>query len=336
MAGADFVFWNWSVVVYLFLAGISAGALAISTFAYLLSPEKHRTIIRLGAFVAPFPLIAGLLCLIYDLERPQLFWKLMTTFRATSVMSLGSWLLVLFSVLSFVNLYLWLPDRFDIAQSLLNRGWGSSRTGRLFMIRSLLSGMRRDGLLRLRGPIAVVGIPVALLVGIYTGVLLSVLAARPFWNNPMLPMLFLVSALKTGMAAICMAGWFNEGIHEQKIHETRFVRSVDSVLIALSVVAIALYVFGLYASPESAARAPALIMGGKFTVLFWGAAVVIGILVPLSYKVYEFMPGTKGTGVLMRHHGLASGFVTGCALLGGFYLRYVIVYAGQAVGTLIS
>ena len=42
------------------------------------------------------------------------------------------------------------------------------------------------------------GIPVSLLVGIYTGVLLGALVARPFWNNPMLPMLFLVSALKDG------------------------------------------------------------------------------------------------------------------------------------------
>ena len=118
MAGTNFVFWNWSVVVYLFVAGVSAGASAISSFAYLLSGGKYESIIRLGAYIAPFPLIFGLVCLIYDLERPYLFWKLMITVRPLSVMSLGSWLLLLFSILSFINLYLWLPDRFDIARSL--------------------------------------------------------------------------------------------------------------------------------------------------------------------------------------------------------------------------
>src|SRR3972149_1226463 len=99
MEGMEIVFWNWSVVVYLFVAGVSAGALAISGFAYLLSARKYDTNVRLGGYIAPFPFIFGLLCLIYDLERPYLFWKLMTTFRQSSVMSLGSWLLLLFSIL---------------------------------------------------------------------------------------------------------------------------------------------------------------------------------------------------------------------------------------------
>ncbi len=39
------------------------------------------------------------------------------------------------------------------------------------------------------------------------GVLLGALVARPFWNNPMLPMLFLVSALKTGTASVLLGGF---------------------------------------------------------------------------------------------------------------------------------
>jgi len=37
------------------------------------------------------------------------------------------------------------------------------------------------------------------------------LTARPFWNNPMLPMLFLISAMMTGSAAICFVGCFVKG-----------------------------------------------------------------------------------------------------------------------------
>lgn len=338
MEGNSFVFWNWSVVVYLFVAGISAGAFAVSTFAYLVSSERYRTIARVGAYIAPFPLIFGLLCLIYDLERPYLFWKLILTVKVTSVMSLGSWLLVLFSILSFINLYLWMPDSFDAAKAasrVLSR-WGRPEFIPLFAKSRILRALRRENVNRLKSLVALVGIPVSLLVGIYTGVLLSVLAARPFWSNPMLPMLFLISALKTGMAAICMAGWFLKDNVEERMHDMPFVRAIDSALIALSVVAIALYIFGLYTSSQNAAEATAIIMGGQFTMLFWGAAVVVGVLIPLLYKVYEFLPGPKNIGLLERHGGLISGLVTVSALLGGFYLRYVIVYAGQAVGIAIS
>ncbi len=104
MEGKIFVFWNWSVAVYLFVAGLSAGAYFISSLAYFLGEEKYRNITRIGAYIAPFPLLLGILCLIYDLERPFLFWKLLLTFQSHSVMSLGSWLLLIFSSLSFFKL----------------------------------------------------------------------------------------------------------------------------------------------------------------------------------------------------------------------------------------
>ena len=74
MEGTIFSFWNWSVALYLFLAGVSAGAFAISALAYFLGQEKYQNITRIGAYIAPFPLVFGIACLIYDLERPSLFW----------------------------------------------------------------------------------------------------------------------------------------------------------------------------------------------------------------------------------------------------------------------
>src|SRR4030043_1844746 len=103
MEGQVFIFWNWSVALYLFVAGVSAGAFAISALSYFLGEEKYQSISRIGAYIAPFPLILGILCLIYDLEKPSLFWKLLVTFQSHSVMSLGSWLLLVFSFLSFID-----------------------------------------------------------------------------------------------------------------------------------------------------------------------------------------------------------------------------------------
>ena len=111
MEGTIHVIWNWIVAIDLFGAGLSAGAFIISATAYFLGRERYETITRIGAYIAPFPVIIGILALIYDLERPHLFWKLFLTFQPNSVMSLGAWLLLFFSFFSLAHLYLWLPEK---------------------------------------------------------------------------------------------------------------------------------------------------------------------------------------------------------------------------------
>ncbi|MDP1993023.1 MAG: NrfD/PsrC family molybdoenzyme membrane anchor subunit [Syntrophales bacterium] len=335
MEGTIFNFWNWTVAVYLFVAGVSAGAFAISALAYFLGEEKYQDITRIGAYIAPFPLMIGLLFLIYDLERPHLFWKLMVTLQVHSIMSLGAWLLVIFSLLSSVYFYLWLPDRFDIVEMLRQtpQSWDRWAIFRRLKTSRLVEKLRRKNLNAFRGWVAMAGIPVSLLVGIYTGVLLGALVARPFWNNPMLPMLFLVSALKTGTASICLVGCVVKGIggmSRKQIETNKFViHSIDFFLMILSIIAILLFVFGLYAAPRSSVEAAGLIMGGEFTFLFWGLAVVVGILFPLSLEVYELIPHFISRTVMRKHNPWISGAVTLSVLVGGFVLRYVVVYAGQ-------
>ncbi len=335
MEGTIFNFWNWTVAVYLFVAGVSAGAFAISALAYFMGEEKYQDITRIGAYIAPFPLMIGLLFLIYDLERPQLFWKLMVTLQVHSIMSLGAWLLLIFSLLSFVYFYLWLPDRFDIVE-LLRRtpeSWDKSAIVRWLKTSPLLEKLHRKNLNGFRGWIAMAGIPLSLLVGIYTGVLLGVLVARPFWNNPMLPMLFLVSALKTGTASICLVGCVVKGIGgmtREQIETNKFIiHSIDFFLMILSIIAILLFVFGLYAAPRSSVEAAGLIMGGEFTFLFWGIAVAVGILLPLFLEIYELIPHFIGHVAMRAHNPWISGVVTLSVLAGSFVLRYVVVYAGQ-------
>jgi formate-dependent nitrite reductase membrane component NrfD len=335
MEGINFVFWNWTVAVYLFVAGISAGAFAISALAYFMGEQKYQDITRFGAYIAPFPLIVGLLFLIYDLERPYLFWKLLLTLQYHSVMSLGAWLLVLFSLLSFIHFYLWLPESVDITRvlRLIPSAWDRLAFVRIFRKNPYVQMLNRGNLNRLRGIIGIIGIPVALFVGIYTGVLLGALAARPFWNNPMLPMLFLVSALKTGTASVCFIGCFIKGfsgMSRDKIETNKFiVHSIDFFLMILSIIATILFIFGLYASPGNSVEAASLIMGGEFTMLFWMGAVAVGIILPLFLELYELLPHFISHRAMREHNPWISGVVTLSVLVGGFFLRYVVVYAGQ-------
>jgi formate-dependent nitrite reductase membrane component NrfD len=335
MEGQIFVLWNWSVAVYLFIAGVSAGAFAISALAYFIGKEPYERIVRIGAYIAPFPVLIGILCLIYDLERPHLFWRLFLTFRPNSVMSLGSWLLLFFSIFSFLHFYLWLPERFELLRILQ---WIPQRFDKMKIIKaikssSFLARWHRENLLRWRGWVALTGILLSIFVGIYTGVLLGALVARPFWNNPILPLLFLLSALKTGTASILFVGLFLKGFHGMKKEEMEtnklLIHSIDLILMVFSIISIFLFIFGMYVSTKSSAEAAKLIMGGEFTFLFWVLAVGVGILFPLALGLYELIPHFIKGAELREYNPWVTGVVTTSVLLGGFMLRYVVIYAGQ-------
>ena len=328
MEGQIHIHWNWIVAVDLFAAGLSAGAFIISATGYFLGKEKYENITRIGAYIAPFPVIVGILALIYDLERPQLFWKLFLTFQPNSVMSLGSWLLLFFSIFSMANFYLWLPERFDYLKIIP-----------AIQSNKFLSRFKGDNLTKMRGLVAGFGIPISIGIGIYTGVLLGALTARPFWNNPMLPMLFLISAMMTGSAAICFVGCFIKGFwgmtREQINTNKLMIHSIDFTLMVLSIIAILLFILGMYVSTRSSAEAVHLIMGGEFTLLFWIVAVGVGILLPLALEVYELIPHYIWQGELREHNPWLSGITTASVLIGGFTMRYIVIYAGQ-VAQIIS
>ncbi len=322
MEGQIHIHWDWIVAIDLFSAGLSAGAFIISATAYFLGRKKYETITKIGAYIAPFPVIVGILALIYDLERPHLFWKLFLTFQPSSVMSLGSWLLLFFVFFSILHLYLWLPERLDYLK--------------LFpIIRSnhFLNRFHGDNITLLRGLIAGFGIPISIGVGIYTGVLLGALTARPFWNNTMLPMLFLISAMMTGSAAICFIGCFIKGFRgmsREAVNTNKFmIHSIDFTLMIFSIIAVFLFILGLYISPRSSVSAVHLIMGGEYTFLFWFFVVGIGIILPLILEVYELIPHYIVHKELREHNPWISGIITVSVLIGGFVLRYIVIYAGQ-------
>jgi formate-dependent nitrite reductase membrane component NrfD len=329
MEGTIHVIWNWIVAVDLFGAGLSAGAFIISATAYFLGRERYENITRIGAYIAPFPVIVGILALIYDLERPHLFWRLFLTFQPNSVMSLGSWLLLLFSFFSLMHFYLWLPEKYDYLKLI-----PAIKANRM------LSRFHGDNLTILRGLVAGFGIPLSIGVGIYTGVLLGALTARPFWNNPMLPMLFLISAMMTGSAAICFVGCFIKGFRgmsREDVSTNKFmIHSIDFTLMVFSIIAVFLFILGLYVSPRSSVAAVHLIMGGEFTFLFWFLVVGIGILVPLSLEVYELIPHYIQQAELREHNPWISGIITTSVLIGGFAMRYIVVYAGQMARIITS
>jgi formate-dependent nitrite reductase membrane component NrfD len=257
-------------------------------------------------------------------------------------MSLGAWLLLLFTLVSFLHFYIWLPDRFQLSAILQ---WLPPRFAEMKIIKviksiSSLSCWGRENLIQWQGWVALIGILISICVGIYTGVLLGALVARPFWNNPILPLLFLLSAMKTGIASILLVGFILIGFKKMKQEEMDasklLIHFTDLILVVLCIIAVFLFIFGLCVSTKSSCEAVKLIMGGKFTLPFWLLVVGVGMLLPLTIEVYELIPYYHRRAEPSEHSPWISVIFATSVLVGGFALRYVVIYAGQISQTISS
>jgi formate-dependent nitrite reductase membrane component NrfD len=308
--------WGFLIINYLFLGGLSAGLYFLSGIATLLGTDENsrlKTIARRGALLAPWPVMLGTFLLVFDLGNWFRFYKLMLHFRWTSPMSIGTWLLMFFTVFSL--LYLWSSLEPAERASLLSRLPNRLRWISLFDYD--LKPWRRT--------LGLTGLPLSVGVGIYTGVLLGAVQSRPFWNTNLVAQLFLVSALSTGCAMLMLALlWFKESTPE----EMQFLFIADVVFLLLETFIVLPYVIHGELSVQPVKDALHLIMGGQFTMVFWVCFVGIGLLLPLVIELYEVFP------VLIKNSGFKfdAKMVTVTAvlvLLGGYMLRYIFVYAGQ-------
>ncbi len=310
--------WGYLIVSYLFLGGLSAGLYFVSALASLLQRDRedsaYQRIARIGGLLAPWPVMVGCFLLIFDLGRWYRFWKLFVHIEWTSPMSLGSWLLVGFSFVAVVYFYSWLTAE--------QRKWIFSRIpkhlGFLQLLNRDLSGKQRV--------LALIGLPISVGVGIYTGVLLGAVQSRPFWNTNLVAQLFLFSALSTGCAMIMLVlAWKRE---PPDSHGLQLLYNLDVALMTLEFFIVVPYIVHGQLSVQAVKDSLALILGGPFTVLFWVFFLGLGLLLPLGIEVFESLPVLLSRATAHYNQRLTT-LTAVLVLAGAFLLRYVFVFAGQ-------
>lgn len=291
--------WGLLVVFYLFLAGAGAAAYYTGVLAETLNPEKFRHFGRYGSYIAlPF-LGLGVIMLTLDLGRPYLFFRLLLHFRPYSTMSIGAWLLLFFGI---VMTYYTLMQM--------------ARDERLCSRWPWLKAFRgSEGWLKAVG---LVGVPLALLVAAYTGVLLANATTGLWSTTPFLGALFVMSATSTGIACLVLVvDWRGEGRQGMK----ELARSEVLVLI-FEAITLGIFLVGLgYTAPEVLKA----LLTGPYSAAFWLGVVGCGLVLPLTIELRH--SAAVAAGKISRAPALAAVLT----LIGGFLLRYVILFAGQSV-----
>ena len=304
--------WGYPISIYLFVGGLAAGILLFATIYYLQGKEDEMPFTVKIAPIFTFGLVMiGLLLLVYDLHHKMFTWQLFLTFRIESPMSWGAWTLVLVSLFSL----LWPLSYIDDIEAYLHeRGWRRLDGITKFIIkmehkflipRFLILTFRKH-----RKIAAYIMLFSSIILGIYTGILLSAFNAHPLWNNSILGPLFLVSGVSTGSAFVM---WLSNNHKEREL-----MSKIDMALIAVELFFIVHMVMGMQAGTEAYRDAAALLLGGEFTVIFWVVFVGFGLVLPFILEAMEL----KGFKI---HPALPALLV----LLGGLLFRIIMVQAGQ-------
>lgn len=286
--------WHWQIPAYLFLGGLAAGILFFAGYFVVRGKEKEMpTMVKWAPIIALFAIILGLAFLFWDLKHKLYFWQLYTTIRLESPMGWGSWTLMIITPLSILWIGSYMKEMFpswDWKFDFLNRfeAW----------------------IIKNRVGLAWIMMIYAIILGVYTGILLSAFNARPLWNTSILGPLFLVSGFSTGLAATI---WLSKNKHERKI-----LSQIDLIFIVVELFLITHLFMGFLAGTEVSTEAAQLFLGGQFTVSFWVYVVLLGLILPASLEILELFG---------RH--VPKWLPPVLILFGGLMFRFVMVEAGQ-------
>ena len=295
--------WKREIAVYLYLAGMGAGAyvigVALGWLGYHLSPSKtilfYSIPLDLSKAVllwGPILVALGAPFLILDLGKKEKFFTACLNPRT-------SWLARGFLILSAFILF----GLGNFGRSVFAFPWLTERSV-LWILLEVISVM------------------FALATAIYTGVLLKSIKYIPIWNTPLLPALFLVSALSTGSMGVVLTTMGYGLLLVQGASLDPLIPRVigiEQILILIEGFVLALYLFSKFRAKDQGETSVRLLVSGDLKVLFWGGIVVIGFIFPVLLEyLYSHLPAHP---VLL--------FATGLFLLtGGFLLRLGVLASG--------
>jgi formate-dependent nitrite reductase membrane component NrfD len=292
--------WGWEIPVYLFLGGMAAGVMILSSLLALRRAERSPAA-RWLALAAPVLVSLGMGALFLDLAHKLHVWRFYLAFRWTSPMSWGSWILiVVYPVTLLFGLAALSEGQLEAAAAL------ARRVG----LEGLLRRARALALPR-AARLAWVHLVTGVALGVYTGILLSTLGARALWSSALLGPLFLVSGLSTGAALLLLFPISSE--------ERHFLVRWDLLAIGLELVVLLLFLAGLATSGADGKQALDLLLGGRFTAPFWTLVVIGGLAAPVLLETLE-----------ARFHYRVTAVAPLLVLAGGLALRWILVAAGQA------
>ncbi len=196
------LYWSVLIVLYPYITGLVAGAFILASLERVFRVEAVKPTYRLALLTAMAFLLDAPLPLLFHLGHPLRAPEMYFTPHSTSAMAMFGYIYLwyLMAVLSFE---IWLDYRREIV--LLSQTT-TGLTRLVYRILTLGSSNVSERSLRIDEKVGwivtMVGIPSAFLLHGYVGFIFGSLKSNPWWSSPLMPVVFIFSAMVSGIAAV--------------------------------------------------------------------------------------------------------------------------------------
>jgi predicted membrane protein len=318
--------WGILIVIYPYITGLVAGAFILASLERVFKVKVLRPTYQLALITALAFLICAPLPLVSHLGKPGRAYEIMITPHGTSAMAIFGFV-YLWYLMVVLLLEIWFDYRRDFVI------WSREKKGFTAWVYRVLSlgvsdisdpALRWDE--RLGYIITVIGIPSAFLLHGYVGFIFGSIKANPWWSTVLMPVIFLFSAMVSGIALVMLIYMVVSRIRRVKI-DMACLDMVARYLFYMLILDFALesldQVHRIYEAEESFDILHMLVNGKLYITLF-GMQITLGMAIPMIALgiIQIFKLQEKLRRIIY--------FITGIlVLIGIFFMRWNVVIGGQ-------
>jgi Ni/Fe-hydrogenase subunit HybB-like protein len=318
--------WSLLIVLYPFITGLVAGAFILASLERVFNVAAVKPTYRLSLLTALSFLLVAPLPLQLHLGHPERSYEMYLTPHKSSAMAMFGFV-YLWYLLVVLLLEIWIDYRKEIVMMARDNRGLKGLFYRILTLGSTNIGPRALEIDAKVGRfITVIGIPSAFLLHGYVGFIFGSIKANPWWSTPLMPVVFIFSAMVSGIAAVMLiymvVTWFRGLAIKMECVDTIARYLLYAFLIDFSLEMLDL-IHRIYESDESFKSLDFMVHTKLYTSQII-IQIVIGTLVPL------FLLGLTQVSRLTEAARKGIYFLAGIlTLVGIFAMRWNVVIGGQ-------
>jgi Ni/Fe-hydrogenase subunit HybB-like protein len=320
--------WSILIVLYPFITGLVAGAFILASLERVFRVEAVKPTYRLALLTALAFLLDAPLPLQLHLGHPERSPEMYFTPHATSAMAMFGYV-YLWYLMAVLVFEIWLDYRRDIV-ILSQQSKGLLRV--IYKIMTLGSSNISARSLRIDDKVGwivtLIGIPSAFLLHGYVGFIFGSIKANPWWSSPLMPVVFIFSAMVSGVAAVMLLYMATTKLRKLTI-DMQCVDTIAMYMFYIFIIDFSLEMLDLihriYEADESFRSLDFMV----HTKLFFSQIVlqiILGTLVPLTLLfITQVWKSSIGATARKRIYVLCGSLI----MISVFAMRWNVVIGGQ-------
>ena len=276
--------WGLLIVIYPYITGLVAGAFILASLVKIFNVKELQPTYRISMltalaflFVAPLPLLA-------HLGHPEKSYEIFLTPNSSSAMAMFGFVYAWY-LMAVLLLEIWFDYRKDLII------WASKEKGIrkwIYKIISLFSKDVSESALNFDKKsikaVTLIGIPSAFLLHGYVGFIFGSIKANPWWSSVLMPIVFLFSAIVSGIALVLLIYMVITPLRKKEI-DMKCLDKLASYLFYVMIVDFSLeildFIHRSYEAEESI-KIIAELVSGKLFVSLIVIQLLIGMIIPLG------------------------------------------------------